>query len=90
MDRYSENTPNQEQAIKKFISDYLNKPKSSQTIHAILSYVADYYRADRSYILEWNKDRSGTGNTYEWCRDGVSSKENVLRSISFEELKCWF
>ena len=64
MNSFSQNTSNQEQAIKSFLRDYSNKPKDGQTIHGILSEACSYYDADRSYIFELNTERTHISNTY--------------------------
>lgn len=89
MNSFSQNTSNQEQAIRSFLRDYSNKSDNGQTIHGILSDVCSYYDADRSYIFELNEERTHISNTYEWCRDGVSSEIGDLQNISFEGIEFW-
>ncbi|MGN0650312.1 MAG: response regulator [Oscillospiraceae bacterium] len=89
MNSISRNTSNQEQAIRSFLRDYSNKPNDGQTIHGILSDACSYYDADRSYIFELNAERTHISNTYEWCRDGVSSEIGKLQNISLEGIAFW-
>ena len=62
----------QEQAVKQFLRDYLDKAKDEQTLNRILQDIGGYYEADRAYIFEMDRDRKVFNNTYEWCREGVS------------------
>lgn len=43
----------------------------SAAIHAMLQNIIDYYKADRSYVFELDREHNTTRNTYEVCRDGV-------------------
>ena len=65
---------NQEQAIRIFLRDFLDKQKDEQTISHILAEIGGYYDADRSYIFELNAERTHASNTCEWCRDGISEE----------------
>lgn len=47
----------QEQAVKQFLRDYLDKAKDEQTMNHILQDVGRYYDADRAYIFERGKGR---------------------------------
>ena len=74
MKNYSENISRQEQAIKRFLRNNLGKPQDGEAVHHILAELGGYYDADRSYIFELNAERTHASNTYEWCREGVSSE----------------
>ena len=54
----------QEQAIKTFLRDYLDKPKDGQTLNSILAKVSGYYDGDRAYIFEMNQEHTEFNNTY--------------------------
>ena len=47
---------NQEQAIRNFMRQYLNKPKDGQMLHSMLEDLGEHYEADRAYIFELNED----------------------------------
>ena len=80
----------QEQAVKQFLRDYLDKAKDEQTLNRILQDIGGYYEADRAYIFEMDRDRKVFNNTYEWCREGVSPEIENLQNISADGLECWF
>ena len=80
----------QEQAVKQFLRDYLDKAKDRQTLNSILQNIGEYYDADRAYIFEMGKDRGVFNNSFEWCRQGVSPEIDNLQNISIEGMECWF
>lgn len=59
-----------------------------QIIAAVLHAAAEYYGADRAYILEADRELGIFTNTYEHCRDGVPSQIQLLQSIPFEKARC--
>ena len=90
MEEFTRKISEQEQAIKRFLRDYLDKPKDEQTLNSILADIGGYYDADRSYIFEMDRGRTVFSNTYEWCREGVSAEIDNLQNISVDGLECWF
>ena len=90
MDEFTRNISEQERAIKRFLRDYLDKPKNKQTLNSILADVGGYYDADRSYIFEIDGSRTAFSNTYEWCREGIPAEIDNLQNISVDGLECWF
>ena len=52
------NQSGQEQAVKQFLRDFLDKTKDEQTLNRILQDVGEYYDADRAYIFEMDKDNT--------------------------------
>ncbi|MGN0968480.1 MAG: response regulator [Oscillospiraceae bacterium] len=90
MNELTEKASGQEQAIKRFLRDYLDKPKNEQTFHSVLADIGSYYDADRAYIFELSTDRAYASNTFEWCRDGVSAEIGNLQEIPVAGLECWF
>ena len=90
MSQLAQNKSNQEQAIRKFLHDYLDKPKNEQTLQSILADIGEYFNADRSYIFELNTERTQASNTYEWCREGISAEIGNLQNIPLAGLEFWF
>ena len=80
---------NQEAAIRKFLKDYLNKPKEKDAIRIILAETCGYYGGDRAYIFELSHDRAAASNTYEWCREGVEPQIDSLQNVSIEGFNYW-
>ncbi|MGN0673624.1 MAG: response regulator [Anaerovoracaceae bacterium] len=79
-----------EYAVKRFLRNYLDKTKDEKTMNSILEDIGEYYEADRAYIFEMDNDRTVFNNTYEWCREGISSEIDNLQNISVDGLECWF
>ena len=90
MNQFVQNTSNQEQAIRYFLHNYLDKPKDDQTIQSILAYIGEYYQADRAYIFEVTDGRLYANNLYEWCDDGITAEIENLQNIPLAGLECWF
>ncbi len=80
----------QEQAVKQFLRDYLDKTKDEQTLSSILQDIGEYYDADRAYIFEMGSSRRVFNNTFEWCREGVSAEIDNLQNIPVDGMECWF
>ncbi|MGN1094020.1 MAG: GAF domain-containing protein, partial [Candidatus Neoclostridium sp.] len=80
----------QQQAVKQFLRDYLDKTKDKRTLNGIMRYVGEYYDADRAYIFEAQTDRKAFDNTFEWCREGVKSEIDNLQNIPVDGMECWF
>lgn len=80
---------NQEQAIRNFMRQYLNKPKDGQMLHSMLENLGEHYEADRAYIFEMDPERTEFNNAYEWCREGISEEIDNLQHIPVEGLEFW-
>lgn len=80
----------QNTAVKQFLHNYLDKEKNQQTLNDMLMEIGRYYDADRAYIFEINRAKDAFDNTYEWCREGVTSEIDNLQNVSIAGLECWF
>ncbi|MGN1163814.1 MAG: response regulator [Candidatus Ornithospirochaeta sp.] len=80
----------EELAVRQFLHAFLDKTKDKGTIMDILSHVGEHYDADRSYIFEYDAEKSVFNNTYEWCRDGVNPEIDNLQGIPKDGMECWF
>lgn len=88
MNEFAWNTWSQEQAIRYFLSNYLNQSeKGVQWIQSILADTGSYFDADRCYIFETNGERTAVSNTYEWCREGITAKIKSSQDISVDGLR---
>ena len=88
MNKHERNTLNQEQAIRHFLHNYLNKP-DVQITHGILADMCRYYDADRVCIFELNTERTQISNTYEWRRDVIKAESETFQDIPLERMECW-
>lgn len=79
---------------QKFIMDMLRfssvAESPSKIINQILQYIGEQLHSDRAYIFEDNMD--GTiSNSYEWCKDGVSSEMENEQNLPYEGfLEIWY
>lgn len=85
MDSLTQNTLNQENAIKNFLRDYLNAAKDGQTVNSIISRTCGYYDADRVCVSEINPQRTEISVTYEHNRDGISPLSEELWHFSVRD-----
>ncbi|MGN0996146.1 MAG: GAF domain-containing protein, partial [Candidatus Ventricola sp.] len=90
MKELSQNVSRQERAIRRFLRDFMDKPKDGQAFGGILAKLGRYYDADRAYIFELNADRTHASNTYEWCCEGVSPELDHLQNIPLDGMEHWF
>ncbi|MBM9499032.1 SpoIIE family protein phosphatase [Leptospira sp. 201903071] len=42
--------------------------------------------ADRSYIIEYSSSNKYLSNTYEWCKEGISSQKDYFQNIPVEQI----
>ncbi len=65
-------------------------PDYSQAVDHVLASVGEFYKADRAYLFEPDKQRDGYWrNTFEWCREGVEPQAGNLQSVSPDSLARW-
>lgn len=81
-------------AFAKNVVDYMNTlsacPNYSVAVNRVLSSVADFYQADRSYLFERNPLHPDQwDNTFEWCASNVSAEKENLQGISSSVLTRW-
>ncbi|MBN2693208.1 response regulator [bacterium] len=54
-----------------------------------LGRLANFVGADRGYIFDYDWERNICSNTYEWCREGVSSEKDNLQNIDLNIIPSW-
>ncbi|MEG1773560.1 MAG: GAF domain-containing protein, partial [Oscillospiraceae bacterium] len=59
-------------------------------MQAVLSGLADFYRADRAYILELDPSIGIASNTFEWCAPGIEPQRAVLQNLDVTLLPFWY
>ncbi len=60
------------------------KNGNSDSINITLSYLCQKYGADRSYIFETLDDGLTLTNTFEYCKEGISSEIDNLQGLPYE------
>lgn len=58
-------------------------------INELLSIIADFYKADRGYIFEFDDDMVMMHNTYEWCKEGVEPAIELLADVEIKTIDRW-
>lgn len=56
----------------------------------MLSMVGQYYRAERTYIIQLDPERRWMDNTYEWCKAGVRSMKDKQQHMEISAVERWF
>lgn len=60
-----------------------------RTIEDFLDMVGHFYRADRSYIIEFYPEKGTLSNTHEWCEVGIESAKELLQDVPLEVVDEW-
>lgn len=67
-----------------YISDNVD-----MAVNRLLEIVAEFYKADRSYIFEFSEDMSLVHNTYEWCAEGITPEIETLAAVDASVISRW-
>lgn len=80
-----------ERIIAEISSDFINVKydRISECILNSLHKLADFARADRSYIFLVSEDSKSMSNTHEWCKEGVESFADSLQNLPVDVFP-WF
>lgn len=70
----------------QMLNEYDN---ADEAINKMLSVIADYHKAERSYIFEFDSDTTLIHNTYEWCREGITPQIDLLRDVDISVIDRW-
>ena len=62
---------------------------SASLIDGLLEGTAQFYGADRAYIIEADWDIGIGLNTYEWCQPGVEHQKDMLQFMTMEVFPRW-
>ena len=60
-----------------------------QAFDKLLEMVASFYRADRSYIFEFDLEAERLSNTYEWCAEGIVPEIELLQNLELSIVDRW-
>lgn len=78
-----------EETLVKCIHTFYEHNDMDVAIDNLLSLVAGFYKADRSYIFEFDDNAKWMDNTYEWCREGVEPEIQMLKGIEVSVIDRW-
>ncbi len=66
------------------------EPNIGRATQRMLELVGAFYQADRAYFFEPDPYVEDTwNNTYEWCREGISSEQDTLQGLSRKLIQRW-
>lgn len=66
-----------------------NCEDSASLIDGLLEGTAQFYGADRAYIIEADWELGIGLNTYEWCQPGVEHQKDMLQFMTMEVFPRW-
>lgn len=79
-----------EKGIHGLIETLYQVEDVERAIERMLAITGNYYKADRAYVFEFNKERTEALYRYEWCKRGIKSSKGNVDRIPFEYLAAWF
>jgi PAS domain S-box-containing protein len=70
---------------------YINAPieRFNEIVNSSLKEMAEFVKADRSYIFEYNWTDQETNNTFEWCAEGIQPEIENLQNVPLEAIPFW-
>lgn len=60
-----------------------------KAINGVLRSIGTFYKADRAYLFELQKNRQFWDNTYEWCADGIAAQIDMLQDVPVSATRRW-
>lgn len=82
---------NLQNVLLSISSDFINCElhEIDNIINNALMEIGEYMNADRSYIFQYDQELQTATNTYEWCRNGISSEMENLKDIPLDFFPEW-
>lgn len=73
------------------LMDQVSKEEElAEIIPALLEALGKYTDAEKAYIYEWSSEKCDKySNTFEWCREGIKSRNRKLQQIPVELMSGW-
>ncbi|MEL7120282.1 MAG: PAS domain-containing protein, partial [Bacteroidota bacterium] len=77
--------------LMKIASEYINIPlkKVDDAINKSLKEMGEFVDADRTYVFEYDFEKSITNSTYEWCAEGITPQIEELQAVPLKVLQDW-
>lgn len=91
----SQYVPNNEDAarnelfVKECLKKIHNAKDAEEGMHQLLCFLGEQLECERVYVFE-EMDRQHLSNTYEWCKEGVSSGIAELPYVAKKDLHPWY
>ena len=78
-----------EETLVKCVRTLNENDDANEAINVLLSIIANYHKADRAYIFEYDEDDKIMDNTYEWCAEGVKPQIQILQRLDVALIDRW-
>ncbi len=78
-----------EQILLECLRIMSTTPDLNTAVNSFLEYVGRFYRAERSYIIEFDHRAGILNNTFEWCAPGITSEIDFLQNIPLDVVDDW-
>ncbi|MFW6352130.1 MAG: histidine kinase N-terminal 7TM domain-containing protein [Bacteroidota bacterium] len=77
--------------LMKMATEYINLDLDDveKTIHSSLAQLGTFVGADRAYIFDYNWQNQTCSNTYEWCREDITSEIDNLQQVPLSAIPEW-
>lgn len=75
--------------IVKCVADLISAKSLKEAMESVLKNIAKFYRSDRAYIVEMDFENKLASKTFEWCRDGITSKRELLEDLDLPDMSRW-
>jgi GAF domain-containing protein len=76
--------------ISHSLSSFLHHDEDiDDMINDILKSILNFYQGDRTYIFEFNEDKSIQINTHEVVKNGIVSEKEVLQNVESKDIPWW-
>ncbi len=66
-----------------------NLREINKTVTNSLMEFGKFVNADRAYIFSYNWERNTASNTFEWCKQEISSQKEKLQDIPLDNIQNW-
>lgn len=75
--------------VKEFLKVIHSYTDLDTAVNKALELLGTMLNVDRTYIFEDDKAGETISNTYEWCKEGVSSEKDKLQELSKSSIESW-
>ncbi len=72
---------------KTYLGVMHNQPEAA--VQQSLKELGSFIEADRVYIIDYDFKQQIVRNTYEWCKEGISSYQSSCQDMPLEKMRDW-
>ncbi|MDD3217978.1 MAG: EAL domain-containing protein [Lachnospiraceae bacterium] len=78
-----------EKSIVECVEKLISTKDMDSTINMVMDTILEFYKADRSYIFEFDWKKEISINTYERCAPGIASQIDYLKEVPLKVNEYW-